>query len=714
MSGSALAACSCLLVLFGLPLGALAEDVSIAEFEGTGFPGWEVEGEAFGTAPARGTLPSQMEVSGFEGRGYASSYHGGDDATGVLRSPAFRVERRYLNFLIGGGGHAGETCINLVAADGRVLRSATGPNTRPGGSEALAWETWDLSELRDRELRLEVVDRRKGGWGHVTVDAIRLGDVPAVVDVERTWTVDERYLIWPVVRDESKRHRFLFRTGDEWLSYANIALSAEPDFWVFTDLAGHQGETLTVSGRIPGGLASAWESVELSPGYPGEEEVYEEARRPRYHFTSRRGWLNDPNGLVHHDGTWHLCYQHNPYNIFWDNMTWGHATSSDLFHWKEGPPALVPDRQGVMYSGSGFVVPRQRTRLPIEGESRIVVAYTAWGELSPEPGHLATQGIAYSPDGGRSFTKFGGNPVVDHLVGGNRDPKIFWHEPTERWVMALYHDRDEYGIHVSPDLVSWEQASTYRIPGDSECPDLFPLAVDGDPGRSKWLAWGANGVYLLGDFDGRSFTPTGGPQRHYWGNVYAGQSYDNAPDGRRVHIGWMRGDIAAFEGAPFSLQMSLPMDFSLRTVDGKVRLWIEPSPEVEGIREESSDLGGFDFEAGDEDPLAGVDGEAFELEAEVDLGGTGARRFGFRVFGEEFVWDRESSTFTGAEGVQVAPDGKVRLRIFSDIGSVECFVNGTYVARYVDSKGKPLAIEAEGGDVRFDVLKVHRLGSVWE
>ncbi len=694
--------------------GVAAEDLAVGDFNRDDFGAWSVTGEAFGRGPAQGTLPEQMEVSGYEGGGYLSSFRGGDDATGKAVSPWFEIQRSHLNFLVGGGGFEGETCINLVSEKGEVLRTATGPNLRSGGSERLTWETWDVAELDGAKVRVEVLDQRRGGWGHISVDEIHQSDRARILEVEKVLVVDKRYLLWPVVNDESLRQKFVFRSDEELMTYANIALSERPDQWVFTDLANLRGKTLRITGRIPAALEEAWKKVGLSDTYPGEGEVYEEVRRPQYHFTSRRGWINDPNGLVHADGRWHLCYQHNPYNVFWDNMTWGHAVSRDLLHWEERPPALWPGPDGVMFSGSGFVVPRGRTALPLTGPTGLGFAYTAWGEESIVPGKKATQAMAYSNDGGRTFTKFQDNPVVGHIDAGNRDPKVFWHEPTKRWVMALYHDRDEYGIHVSPDLVEWEQTSTYRIPGDSECPDLFELAVDGEEGDVRWVAWGANGVYVLGAFDGRTFEPAGEPQRHYWGNVYAGQSYDNAPDGRRVHFGWMRGDIAMFEGAPFSMQMSLPMDFRLRSFDGKARLWIEPSPELEELRTESKVQGPFTYSAGAEDPLTEVQGRMFEIEATIDVGGTTAEKFGLRLFGEPFVWTAATRTFSGAEGAQVVDGGKVRIRAFSDVGSVEVFVNGTYIARYLRQKGPAAGLVAEGGGVSFEELNIHTLGSVWK
>ena len=694
------------------PFSLFAEDLVVADFESGEFGGWKVTGDAFGASPAKGSLPGQMEVSGFEGSGYLSSFHGGDDSKGKAMSPPFEVERRFLNFLVGGGGFEGETCVNLVSPSGEVLRTAAGPNQRPGGSEKLQWETWDLAGLEGQSVSIEVVDQREGGWGHISADHFLLSDKARVLEVEKEFLVDKRYLVWPVTRNEEKSERFVFKSGSDWMTYANIALAAEPDHWFFTDLGNMKGKTVKVAGRITGDLMAAWEMVELSDTYPGEDQVYAESRRPLYHFTSRRGWLNDPNGLVFANGEWHLCYQHNPYNVFWDNMTWGHAVSEDLFHWRELPPALFPDEQGVMYSGSGFIVPSGKSKLPIRGKSGIGFAYTAWGELSVVPGKLATQGIAYSNDEGRTFTKLESNPVIGHIVGGNRDPKVLWHEATKRWVMALYHDGNQYGIHVSEDLVTWEQTSTFEIPGDSECPDLFPLAIDGGD-ESRWMVWGANGVYLLGDFDGRTFTPTSEPQRHYWGHAYAGQSYDNAPEGRRVHIGWMRGEVSVFDGAPFSLQMSLPMDFHLRSFDGRERLWIEPSPEVDLLRKPVIEKSDLVFSEGDRNPLEELEGKAFEVEAIIDANETTAKRFGLTIFGETFAWNAEDRTFTGAEGIQVVDDGEIRLRVFSDVGTVEIFANGTYIGRYLRQEGDEGSIVAEGGSVKFKSLRGFSIDSVW-
>jgi fructan beta-fructosidase len=697
-------------------LAAAAPDLLVADFEGDSFGGWKTGGEAFGKAPAKGALDGQMPVSGYLGTGFVNGYHGGDDRTGTLESRPFKIGRKHLNFLIGGGKFPGETTLDLIV-DGETVRSATGRFDRPGGSESLEWQSFDVSGFAGKEARIKLTDSRKGTWGHITVDQIVQSDEPKVLVLDREFTVNARYLIWPVTRDTTQRRKFFFTLdgGKEPFLYSDICLSNNPDFWVFTDLTNFQGRKITVKGTIPGVLQEAWSKVKISDTYPGEEELYREPLRPQYHFTSRRGWLNDPNGLVWHDGTWHLFYQHNPYNHGWDNMTWGHATSTDLFHWKEGPAALYPDAEGYMYSGSAVVAPKGSTGLPVKGEA-LVLAYTAEGTRSYLPGRKTEQGVAYSEDGGKTFTKHSGNPVLPHVVAENRDPKVFWHPPTKHWVMPLFYDGSDYGIYTSPDLVKWEKTCDYKIPTDGECPDLFELAVDGDPKNTRWVAWGAQGKYMLGTFDGREFRAESGPHHHYFGSAYAGQTYDNAPGNRRVHIGWMRDGGAGLNGAPFNLQMTLPMDFTLRSGSKGIRLHAEPSREVATLRRDTREWKNLTIEPLASDPLAEFEGGQFEIEAVIDALSP-ASEVGFRIFQDHAaIWKPSDQSFSGAEGPQAPIDGKLHLRIFVDTVSLEVFVNGTYVSRYIrQTPGtKPVRIVAEGGSVHFDSLKIHRIKSAWE
>ena len=370
-----------------------------------------------------------------------------------------------------------------------------------------------------------------------------------------------------------------------------------------------------------------------------------------------------------------------------------------------------------MYSGSATIAPKSATSLPIQGQEAIVLAYTANGSHSYLTDRLPVQSVAFSNDNGKTFEKFSGNPVVAHDRAGNRDPKIAWYAPNRHWIMNLYYDANDYGIYTSPDLVKWTKTDEYQIPGEAECPDMFELPVDGDKNNTRWVVWGANGIYMIGDFDGKKFKAESGPHRHYFGSAYAGQSYDNAPAGRRVHIGWMRDSGAGLEGAPFNLQMTLPMDFSLRTdASGELRLWAEPSKEVSNLRGETKDWKDLDWSAGDADPLADFKGGQFEIDAVIDANSP-ATAMGFNIFGQnQAVWKKSDQSFSGAEGAQPAVDGKIHLQIYVDTVSMEVFVNGTYTSRYIRQNAglAPVSLMADGGAVHFDSLKIHTLKSVWK
>ncbi len=544
-------------------------EIVIADFEGEDYGDWKATGTAFGDRPAQGTLPGQMAVSGFRGNGLVNSFLKGDESTGTLTSPPFRIERKHLSFLIGGGGFEGETCMNL-RVDGRVARTAAGPNLEPGGSERLRWKSWDVQDLTGKTATLEVVDRRTGGWGHINVDQIVQGDEPRQSKpARREIAISKRYLHLPVRTGAPMLRVKLVDAGQAAnrpaaiLREFSIELDEhKPEFQVFVDMERFRGKTIAIAcdelDSEPG--AAPFQAIHQADDVPDSGHLYQEARRPRFHFTSRRGWLNDPNGLVWYDGEYHLFYQHNPYGRNWGNMHWGHAVSKDLVRWTELPIALYPPNfHDYAFSGSGFVDLKNTAKFVEEGEKApLVVAFTSTGR---------GECIAFSTDRGRTFREPAWNPVVKHPHVG-RDPKVFWHEPSRRWVMAVY-DEPEQGrrviaFHTSVDLKTWTPQG--RVDNFYECPDLFELPIDDNPAQRLWVLYAADGQYLIGNFDGRRFTvlPGASARKHrlWHGNFYAAQSYSNAPDGRRIQVGWGQG--IEFPGMPFNQQMTVPCRLTLR------------------------------------------------------------------------------------------------------------------------------------------------------
>ena len=557
-----------------------AEDIVIADFESTNYGAWKSTGSAFGNGPARGALPGQMAVEGFSGKGLINSFVGGDKSTGTLTSPAFKVERRYLSFLIGGGGYSNETCMNLLV-DGQTVRTATGPNTQSGGSERLQPGGWDVGEFLGREAVLQIVDQRTGGWGHISVDQIvQTERAPVLVrrDVTREITINKRYLHFPVKNGAAKKNVEVRREGKVERFFDIELADGAPDWWAFLDVSSWRGSKLTVQVDRLRDDSRALASISQDDEIKDAASIYREPLRPHFHFSARRGWLNDPNGLVFYRGEYHLFFQHNPYGREWGNMHWGHAVSRDLLHWEELDEALYPDAMGPMFSGSAVIDWKNTSGFGRDGQPPMVLIYTAAGNPS-------VQCLAYSTDGGRTFTKHAGNPVVKQITGGNRDPKVIWHEPTQRWVMTLYVGFDEnhdgkkttrHTIHffTSPNLKDWTLTS--QTEGFFECPDFFELAVDGDAKNKKWVLTGASSEYMVGTFDGAKFTPeTPKLPGHRGKGFYAAQTFSDIPfaDGRRIQIGWMQ---APSPGMPFNQCMSLPLELKLVSTPAGPRLTWQP------------------------------------------------------------------------------------------------------------------------------------------
>jgi fructan beta-fructosidase len=692
-------------------------DIVIADFEGTDYGAWQVEGTAFGKAPARGTLPGQMHVSGFKGKGLVNSFSGGDKTTGLLTSPIFVIERKHISFLIGGGGWPGKTCINLLV-DGKVVRTATGPNLKPGGSEELELASWDVADLEGRAACIQIVDNATGGWGHINIDQIVACDIPPLLpqkNVTRDLTADKRWLLLPVKNGDAKT-RMELRDGAETLRFFDIELADdEPDWWAPLDLAAWTGRRLTLwAEKLPDdsrGLAAVKLSDEAFPA----EGLYREPLRPQLHVSPRRGWNNDPNGLVYYNGEYHLFFQHNPYGVNWGNMHWGHAVSKDLVQWTELGEALYPDTLGPMFSGSAVVDHANTSGFGRNGRAPLVLIYTA-------AGNPATQCIAYSLDG-RTFTKFEGNPVVTNITPGNRDPKVFWHAPTRRWIMALYvgypEKRHTVELLASSNLREWTRLST--VEGDTgggsylyECPDLFELVVAGSS-EKQWVLFGADGRYAVGSFDGSTFKPTTERLRGHWGSIYyAAQTFDNVPQGRRILIPWLR---ASSPGMPFNQCLGLPQELGLaRTAEG-VKLTRRPVAELTALRERTAAFGPFEAAAGTSQPLTDLRAELLELHIVCSLSPDADVMFNVLGIPLRCHAAQQELTLVTHKTTWPIKDGKLALILFVDRTCVELFSQDGLmyapVAAIADPKLETITWTVVAGQAKAVRGSAHALRSIW-
>lgn len=697
-----------ILVLLCYARGWTADEILIADFEEETYSTWRAEGTAFGTGPAAGTLPNQMQVSGFLGKRLVNSYTGGDASTGILTSAEFKIQKSTILFLIGGGKNPGKTCLNLVVG-GQVVRTATGSNDKPGGSERLEWHGWDVREFIGTGAMLTIVDTATGGWGHINVDQILQTDRPAPVmlsNAAKQLVVRKRYLNLPVKTGAPKRRMSVKVEGAVVREFEIELADQEPEFWSFLDLAPFKAKELIITADQLRSDSRALESIEQSDRIRGGEKLYGEPLRPQFHFSSRRGWNNDPNGMVYFQGEYHLYYQHNPYGWDWGNMHWGHAVSRDLVHWKELPIAIYPRAFGDWAFSGSAVVDRRNTSGFAKGKDPVLVAaYTSTGR---------GECIVYSNDRGRTWNEYEKNPVVVHE---GRDPRLLWHNGSGQWVMAVYDEQDKgqnIAFYTSPDLKQWEYQS--RVPGFFECPDLFELGIEGVADKRLWVLTAASSEYMLGDFDGRTFKPSTPKLAGHRGNAfYAAQTFSDMPgnDPRRIQIGWGRMPTP---GMPFNQMMCFPCELTLAQTQDGPRLRWRPVKEIELLRRSRRNFQGLSV-GGSELVLPGYSAELMDLSMNMDASGAEVVTIRVRGIPVEYDFKNRKITCSGASAPLASPGGIQQTRILVDRTSVEIFADDGLVYMPISEKPSPanrtVGILASGGSVRLQSIQAHELKSTW-
>jgi len=719
---------------------AAGDDLLIADFEGDNYGAWKVEGEAFGKGPAKGTLAGQQPVSGFQGKGLVNTFLGKDGPTGKLTSPPLTIERDYLNFLIGGGHHPGKTCVNLLV-DGKVVRTATGPNLGDGGNEFLNWDAWDVKEYQGKQAVLQIVDAHSGGWGHINVDQIvqshkkaekrpmpmpaRRGPVRRPgIEIELPVTANS--LLLPCTGGKGGGHLTVHVDG-QLVHNLGCTFAPSPnavDWWGYLDMSEYGGKTARLTVNAPEGVAKI---IKFGDELPNLQPLYNERLRPQLRISQKRGWNNDPNGMVYYDGEYHFFWQSNPAGNQWANMYWGHAVSKDLVHWAELPHALrnggdhVENRHPSMavdkcFSGSANVDYQNTAGWQTGDEKVMVAAFTDTG---------CGEAIAYSNDRGRTWTYYKGNPVIRH---GGRDPKLVWYEYDEddtplndkakelggHWVIAVYDTNNgrHIAFYTSADLKEWTKQS--QITGYHECPELFALPVDGDENNRRWVVFAADAKYVIGDFDGKTFTPEHeGKHQLHWGGYYASQCFSGEPEGRVIQVGWAR---IGMPGMPFNQGFTLPTRLTLhKTADG-IRMFANPVKELEALRKSSPvEIAGKELTADEPTYATEVDSELVDVNLNVKRGT--ASKVVLQVGKFRMTYDFATETLDG----RPAPlkDGVANVRIIVDRPMHE--VIGGFGASYLTagggSEGNPIgavSVTAEGGSATIASLEIHSLRSIWK
>ena len=427
-----------------------------------------------------------------------------------------------------------------------------------------------------------------GGYAQVTPKI--LGDRHAMLRLDS----QKKYILLPVEEKMENAHIRVVR-DNQLVKTLNCRLAVDKvDYFVPYEVG--EGELFDISfndnmratGAIDG--FACWKRISYSDTFDTKNV---EKHRPVYHHTPQYGWMNDPNGMFYKDGVWHLCYQFNPYGSQWENMTWGHSTSTDLVHWKAEPTAITPDALGTIFSGCCVV---DKNNTAGFGNDAIVAFYTSAGARQ-------MQSMAYSTDGGKTFTKYKNNPIITSNVPDFRDPHVFWNAEAGFWNMILAAGQ-QMSIYSSKDLKEWKHESDFGAEygnhgGVWECPDLMKMKVRGTD-KEKWMLicninpggpfGGSATQYFIGEFDGHKFTCEDAPSETKWMDYgkdhYATITFDNAPEGRHVGIAWMSNWQYANQvpTKQYRSANSIARDFGLFEYNGETYCSVSPAKEMDAVR----------------------------------------------------------------------------------------------------------------------------------
>ena len=582
------------------------------------------------------------------------------------------------------------------------------------------------------------------------VEVSHLGPTNTLVRV----TGDDNFILFPVQEsfEDDARINVIVDGKIEETIYVRLART-KADYTVPYDLSRFKGKNVifdivTSQGRNSVRDAQddvCWDGMILTDTF--DTTNTETKWRPAYHHTPLYGWMNDPNGMFYKDGVWHLYYQKNPYGSKWQNMTWGHSTSTDLITWEAQPDAIRPDGLGAIFSGSAVIDHNNTAGF---GEDAVIALFTSAGTSQ-------MQSLAHSNDNGQTFEIYPGNPIIT-LNTEARDPNMFWNEKTGEWNLVLAHALEKENLFfTSPDLKTWTLSGTFgkglgAQEGVWECPDLFELQIPGTD-KTKWVLicninpggpFGGSAIqYFIGDFDGKTFVSDTNPDGtvttkwlDYGKDNYALVSWSDAPDNRRTTVGWMSNWQYANEvpTIQFRSANTLPREMELFTdPEGELYVASVPSPELLKLRDKvvssasnknitekelsyklpENGLCEIDltFQATDSDVVtfmvSNPEGEKviMKYDAKNHRMTFDRRESGVVDFNTKFPAVTSSPTFE--------KDGKINLRLFIDRSSMELFGNnGQFVMTNIVFPNHPyttLTMESKSGDAHLDDLKIYSI-----
>lgn len=591
----------------------------------------------------------------------------------------------------------------------------------------------------------------------VTLLGLFLG-MTSVVQADSSWTirhlvceqnivsldVTEDYLLLPIQDDAPEGKICVVKDNEQKGTLMNVRLARERvDSYVPFALSAYKGQHISIEIQGVPETALCWKELKLSGSF---DMANKESFRPVYHHTPAYGWMNDPNGMFYKDGVYHLYFQYNPYGSVWGNMHWGHSTSTDLMHWKFEGCAIVPDAWGAIFSGS-CVVDHENTAG--FGKEAVVAFYTS--AKSTPWGDIQMQSMAYSLDNGKTFTKYEGNPILTSSEKDFRDPKVFWYAPGKHWVMILAVGQ-HMEIYSSVNLKEWKKESEFGAMqgahgGVWECPDLVEIPVEGSR-EKKWVLicnlnpggpfGGSAAQYFVGSFDGKKFVNESPTQTKWmdWGkDNYATVTWNNAPDGRCIALGWMSNWQYA-NNVPtrqYRSANTLARDLTLYREGQELYLKSTPSVEVKKARGKKVSIPSF--KVSEKHEMVNLfEEKQGAYEVEIVIQNAGASKIAFCLLNDkgekvsmyydlnrkQFVMDRsESGTVDFSKdfpAVTVAPvnvDKELTLRLFVDRSSIEAFgEDGKFVMTNLVFPSQPyvkMCFEADKNGYAVKSLNVYKL-----
>lgn len=533
----------------------------------------------------------------------------------------------------------------------------------------------------------------------------------------QTLYANHRYLKIPVKNGAPKRDIELW-LNNEKVRWFDVELADSLYDWIaYLDIEKWKGQSLKLSVFNSNKQRVGFNLMEQTD-LQDDNRIYAENGRGQIHFSAKRGWLNDPNGLVFFKGKYHLFFQHNPYGTNWGNMHWGHAVSTDLIHWKESGEALYPDESGVMFSGGAVVDTKNSAGLGGGISAPPMVLFYTAEEKSWK------QGLAYTLDG-KEFKKLS-NHILDKISTGNRDPKVIWHEPSKHWVLILYVEGEDgqHSMHLftSRDMKTWAFAS--KVDGGKgndrylfECPEFFELAVDNNPKQKKWVLTGANSQYAIGSFDGKKFIPEAERLFSQYGrDYYAAQTFSNEPQGRCVEIGWWRTHTN-HGSAAFNQSMSIPMELKLKTTSSGIRLFREPVVELQKLRKDKYHIDRNTIHPEKPDQLQHFTAEVAELNLLIRPNSAKNIQINVRGLVMNYNVVTEEMIIDNVRAIVPLRDEKLMLRLFVDRTGLELFAQNGEIYMPInynfDRNNLQYAIGVLNGQAMLEQAELYTLKSIW-